>query len=122
MSGLPPREESVDRFLKASEELMRLGSSFGENIDTALDSFKQRFSTILKTHFVERGVAEMLALSFSEFEKEVRTNLKGINDICTEGGQWYAFCFGTALGRTVPPPPTRSNGEEAPKARTQTAS
>ncbi|MCI0620907.1 MAG: hypothetical protein L0387_04420 [Acidobacteria bacterium] len=120
MSGIPPKQESLDRFLKASEELMRMGESFSGNIETALEGFKLQFDTLLKTHFLERAVAEMLAQSFSELEREVRNNLDGINKICTEGGQWYAFCFGTALGRQLRPPtgaeqagPFRGNAQNA---------
>jgi len=116
-----PSQESFDRFFKANEELMRMGETFSGNIDVALDGFKTRLEAFLKTHFLEKAVAEMLAQTFSEFERETRTNLEGINRICTEGGQWYAFCFGSALGRPVRLP---ASGEPAQdlKAKTQTAS
>jgi len=104
MSTTQQSQESVDRFLKASEELMTMGETFSGNIDVALEGFKIRLDAYLKTHFLEKAVAEMLAQSFCEFEREIRTNLDGINKICTEGGQWYAFCFGSALGRQVRPP------------------
>ena len=104
MSTAQPPRESVDQFLKASDELMKMGVTFSANIDVALDDFKLRLEGFLKTNFLERAVAEMLTHSFSEFERDLRTNLVGINKICTEGGQWYAFCFGSALGRDVPPP------------------
>lgn len=112
MSTTQPSQDSVDRFLKASGDLMSLGETFSGNIDTALEGFKVRLEAFLKTHFLERAVAEMLAKSFSEFEGEIRTNLDGINKICTEGGQWYAFCFGSALGRPVLPP-TSAETEQA---------
>src|SRR5262245_47953779 len=104
MSTPQQSQESIDRFLKASEELMKMGESFSGNIDVALDGFKSRLDAYLKSRFLEKAVAEMLAQSFSEFEQEIRTNLDGINKICTEGGQWYAFCFGSALGRQLLPP------------------
>jgi len=104
MSTSPQSQASIDRFLKANEELMRLGASFGGNIDVAMEAFKMRLDAFLKSHFLEKAVAEMLSQSFSEFEREIRSNLDGINKICTEGGQWYAFCFGSALGRQVQPP------------------
>lgn len=121
MSIANPPQESVDRFLKASEELMKLGEGFSENIDAALAAFKLRLEAYLKTHFLEKAVAEMLAQSFSEFEREIRTNLDGINKICTEGGQWYAFCFGTALGRPVQAP-ANSAPAQGLKTKTHTAS
>jgi hypothetical protein len=121
MSTTQQSQESVDRFLKASEELMRLGETFSGNIDTALEGFKVRLDAFLKTHFLEKAVAEMLAQSFSEFERELRTNLDGINKICTEGGQWYAFCFGSALGRPVLPPANADPAREL-KAKTQSVS
>jgi len=112
-------QESVDRFLNASEELMKMGEAFSGNIDVALEEFRTRLDAYLKSHFLEKAVAEMLAQSFSEFERELRTNLDGINKICTEGGQWYAFCFGSALGREVPAPAEAAQGL---KARSRTAS
>ena len=121
MSHTQPSKDSVDRFLKASEELMSLGESFSGNIETALDAFKLRLEAFLKTHFLEKAVAEMLTQSFSEFEREVRTNLDGINRICTEGGQWYAFCFGSALGRQVRSP-MESGPAENLSAKSRTAS
>jgi len=104
MSSGKPSQDSADRFLKASEELMKMGVDLSGNIDTALEAFKLRFESFLKSHFLEKAVAEILAYSFSEFEREIRTNISGISKICTEGSQWYAFCFGAALGRPVPPP------------------
>jgi hypothetical protein len=112
------REDSINRFLQASEELMRLGNSYSGNIESALESFEQRFALILQTSFLEKAIVEMLAQSFSELEKEVRANLKGIDDICIEGGQWYAFCFGTALGRPMKPP-SLPEAEPPPKAKAQ---
>jgi len=119
MSTTQQSQESADRFLKASEELMRMGESFSGNIDVALAEFKLRLDAYLKSHFLEKAVAEMLAQSFSEFELEIRTNLGGINKICTEGGQWYAFCFGSALGRQVRPP---AEPAQELKARARSAS
>jgi hypothetical protein len=115
-----PSQESLDRFLQANEELMRMGETFRGNIDVALDGFKIRMETFLKTHFVEKAVAEMLTQTFSEFERETRTNLDGINKICTEGGQWYAFCFGSALGRPVRPPGSPDPPQDL-KAKTHSA-
>jgi hypothetical protein len=121
MSTSQQSQDSVDRFLKASADLMSLGGTFSGNIDAALDGFKLRLEVFLKSHFLEKAVAEMLAQSFSEFERELRTNLEGINKICTEGGQWYAFCFGNALGRQVQPPASTDIALEQ-RARTQSAS
>ena len=121
MNGSQPSQESLDRFLKASEELMQMVETFRENIDVALDGFKMRMEAFLKTHFIEKAVAEMLAHSFSEFERETRTNLNGINRICTEGGQWYAFCFGSALGHQIKPPGSEDSARDA-KAKTHGAS
>ncbi len=98
--------ESIDRFLKASGELMDLGVCRSGNIVAALESFKLRFRALLKTHFVERAVAEMMDKALSELEREVKDNVDDITKICTEGSQWYAFCFGTALGRKMEAPKT----------------
>jgi hypothetical protein len=112
MNTNQPPQESVDRFLKASEELMRMGATFSENIEAALEGFKFRLEPCLRTHFVEKAVTEMVAQSLSELEREVRNNLDGINRICTEGSQWYAFCFGTVLGREVRPPANTAPAED----------
>jgi len=121
MNTSQPSQDSLDRFLKASEELMKMGGTFKGNIDVALDGFKVRMETFLKTHFIEKAVAEMLAQTFSEFERETRTNLDGINRICTEGSQWYAFCFGSVLGRQVKPPGSADSAQDV-KAKTHSAS
>ena len=97
-------DNSIDRFLQASDDLTKLGTTFKANIDFAMESFKEQFSTVLKSHFVEQAVSEMLGSSFSELEKQVSTNLAGLGDICTKGGQWYAFYFAAAVGRSVIPP------------------
>jgi hypothetical protein len=121
MNSSQPSQESLDRFLKASEELMKMGETFRGNIDVALDGFKMRMEAFLKTHFMEKAVAEMLAHTFSEFEREARKNLEGINRIYTEGGQWYAFCFGSALGRQIKPPGSADSAQDV-KAKTHSAS
>jgi len=116
-----PSQESLDRFLQANAELMRMGEAFRGNIDVALDAFKIRMEAFLKSHFMEKAVAEMLAETFYEFERETRTNLDGIEKIYTEGGQWYAFCFGSALGRQVRPPGSTGPTQDV-KAKTHSAS
>lgn len=121
MNSTQPSQDSLDRFFKANEELMRMGGIFRGNIDTALDGFKIRLEAVLKTHFLEKAVAEMLGETFREFERETRTNLEGIDRICTEGGQWYAFCFGSAVGRHVPPP-ANLDADQGLKAKTKSAS
>jgi len=120
MSTAQPSRESADQFFKASDDLMKMGATFSGNIDVALDSFKLRLEGFLKTNFLERAVAEMLTHSFSEFERDIRTNLGGINKICTEGGQWYAFCFGSALGRDVHPPATLDS-KQSPTSKPSTS-
>jgi hypothetical protein len=121
MNSTQPSQESLDRFFKANEELMKMGETFRGNINVALDGFKVRMEAFLKTHFMEKAVADMLAQTFSEFERETRSNLEGINRICTEGGQWYAFCFGSALGRQVQPPVNPDTDQDV-KAKTKSAS
>jgi len=116
-----PSQESLDRFLQANEELMKMGETFRGNIDVALDEFRVRMEAFLKSHFMEKAVAEMMAQTFSEFERETRTNLDGLNKICTEGGQWYAFCFGSALGRQVRQPGSADPAQDV-KAKTHGAS
>jgi len=114
-------QESLDRFFKANEELVKMGEAFRGNIDSALDGFKTQLEAFLKTHFLEKAVAEMLAQSFTEFEREARSNLDGIDRICTEGGQWYAFCFASALGR-VAQPPGNPDAAQRVKAKSKSAS
>jgi hypothetical protein len=121
MNRTQPSQESLDRFFKANEELMRMGVVFRGNIDAALDGFKIRLEALLKTHFLEKAVAEMLGETFREFERETRTNLDGIDRICTEGGQWYAFCFGSAMGRQVSPPASL-DADHSLKAKPKSAS
>ena len=121
MNTSQPSQESLDRFLQANAELMRMGEAFRGNIDVALDAFKIRMEAFLKSHFMEKAVAEMLAETFYEFERETRTNLDGIEKIYTEGGQWYAFCFGSALGRQVRPPGSTGPAQDV-KAKTHSAS
>ena len=104
MNARRPSDESINSFLKASEDLMQMGINFTENIDSALKEFKKHFDLILKTHFVEKGASEMLADSFGTLESKVKDNLEGIANICIEGGQWYSFYLGTAMGRRMNPP------------------
>jgi hypothetical protein len=98
------KEEDVNKLLQASDDLMQTGLLFSHNIDTALNEFKATLELSLKTHFLATAVAEMMARSFESLERKVLTNLEGINNICTEGGQWYSFYLGSALGRVASPP------------------
>ncbi len=104
MHNAPPAQEFLDRFLRASDDLIEIGKSRSGNIEVALESFRGRLNQFLKTHFVERAVAEMLDHSFAEFENELKTNVASMSRICTEGSQWYAHCVGAALGKRVAPP------------------
>src|SRR3990172_6878825 len=113
------KEEDISKLLKTREEFMQMGLAFSDSIDEALREFKTSFELSLKTHFVAMGVSEMLSKSFQTLEKKVQSNLDGINKICTEGGGWYSFYLGTALGREMPtpqatlPPPENSAAKAA---------
>ncbi|MFN8007627.1 MAG: hypothetical protein U0V70_11490 [Terriglobia bacterium] len=74
--------------------------------------FKTAFELSMKTHFTAAAVAEMLSRSFEKMEQKVQTNLEGINNIYTEGGQWYSYYLGMALGRVSPAPPSKSSPEK----------
>ena len=115
------KEEDVNKLLKASDDLMQTGLLFSRNIDTALNEFKATLELSLKTHFLATAVAEMMTRSFESLERKVLTNLEGINNICTEGGQWYSFYLGTALGR-VTSPPTKDQEALTEKTKSQAAS
>ena len=104
MNARRPSDENINNFLKASEDLMQMGITFTENIDSALKEFEKHFALILKTHFVEKAASEMLSNSFDTLESKVKDNLEGISNICIEGGQWYSFYLGTAMGRRMNPP------------------
>jgi hypothetical protein len=115
------KEEDVNKLLQASDDLMQTGLLFSHNIDAALHEFKAALELSLKTHFLATAVAEMMARSFESLEKKVLTNLEGINNICTEGGQWYSFYLGTALGRVASPPKMVQEGLSE-KSKSQAAS
>jgi len=107
------KEEDINKLLKTTEDLMQMGLLFAANIDKALQEFKTSFELSLKTHFMAMAVTEMLAQSFERLEKRVQSNLEGINNIYTEGGQWYSFYLGTALGRVMPPPAVETPPDKA---------
>ena len=111
------KEEDITRLLKTSEELMQMGLAFSGDIEAALLEFKTSFELSLKTHFIAVGVSEMLTKSFQALEKKVQLNLDGINKICTEGGGWYSFYLGTALGRKMPAPESASPPPENSAAK-----
>ncbi len=113
-------EEEVSKFLRASEDLMTLGMTFSRNIDVALGEFKQTFELIMKSHYVEKAVAELLSDSFDKLKEKVNANLESIDSIYTEGGQWYTFYFGRVMGRQTTPPSPSSliAGQEKAKAQT----
>jgi hypothetical protein len=115
------KEDDIDKLLKASDDLMKTGIVFSGNIDTALQEFKTAFELSLKTHFMATAVVEMLAQSFEKLEEKVQSNLEGINNICTEGGQWYSFYLGMALGRAVSLPSIATE-TSADKAQAKAAS
>lgn len=115
------KEEDVNKLLQASDDLMQTGLLFSHNIDTALQEFKTSLELSMKTHFLATAVAEMMARSFESLERKVLTNLEGINNICTEGGQWYSFYLGTALGR-VASPPRKVQEALSEKSKSQAAS
>ena len=110
------KEDDINKLLKASEDLMQTGLIFSGNVNTALQEFKTAFELSLKTHFMATAVAEMLAQSFEKLEQKVQSNLEGINSLCSEGGQWYSFYLGMALGQVVSPP---SSTAEAPPEKSQ---
>ena len=109
----PIKEEDIKKLLKASEDLMQMGLLFSAGIDTALKEFKTAFELSMKTHFMASAVAEMLSRSFNNLEQKVTTNLDGMNSIYTEGGEWYTFYLGMALGRVGPPPALQAPAEKA---------
>ena len=109
-----PSEEDVNKFLKASEDLMNLGITFSHNIDSAFLEFKKTLEMMIKSNFVERAVVEMVSNSFDKLESKVKSNLESIVNICTEGGQWYSFYLGKAVGRKVDLPLSRRPQSSVP--------
>jgi hypothetical protein len=75
------KEDDINRLSKTSEDLMRTGLSFSENIETALQEFKAAFEHSLKTHYLATAIAEMLAQSFENLDLKLKSNLQGINNI-----------------------------------------
>lgn len=116
MASKYPTEEDVNKFLKASEDLMNLGITFSHNIDSAFLEFKQTLELMIKSNFVERAVVEMLANSFNKLESTVKFNLENIVNIYTEGGQWYYFYLGRAVGRNIDVPVSRRRPQSVPDA------
>jgi hypothetical protein len=122
MNGRNPAEEEIDKFLKASEDLMKLGMSFTHKIDSAFGEFKRNFEQVMRSNFVEKAVREMLADSFVALENEVKANLESIGQIYTEGGEWYSFYLGRAAGKEILPPPARQHNGVSEKAKAQSGS
>jgi hypothetical protein len=122
MNGRNPAEEEIDKFLKASEDLMKLGLSFTHKIDSAFAEFKRNFEQVMRSNFVEKAVREMLADSFVALENEVKPNLESIGQIYTEGGEWYSFYLGRAAGKEILPPPARQYNSLSEKAKAQSGS
>ncbi|MEW5976050.1 MAG: hypothetical protein AB1898_09640 [Acidobacteriota bacterium] len=112
-------DEEVNQFLKSSEELIELGTSFAANISAALENFRHDMDMMASSPFVEKAVQDMLNESFSRMEARVKSNLANIESICRDGGQWYSFYLNRALGRKVTPP--KSEVEIVKKAAGQGA-
>jgi hypothetical protein len=90
-------EDDVQKFMQGCEDLVRLGAKFTENIRHAIEDLKKTYEPALKSQYVDKAVVELLTRSLCDFEKRVKSNLEGIDKICTKGGKWFAFY----LGRTV---------------------
>ena len=99
-----PSEDEVKKFMDASDDLMKLGIDFSQNVGLAFLEFRQQLDMVMKTNFVEKAVIEMLSESFSRMESKVNTNLESIVKIYREGGQWYSFFLGRALGKNSDAP------------------
>jgi hypothetical protein len=122
MTRRNPAEENIDKFLKASEDLMKLGMSFTHEIDTAFGEFKRNFELVMRSNFLEKAVREMLAESFAALENVVKANLENIDQIYSEGGDWYSFYLGKALGKEILPPPAKVPNDVLEKAKAQSES
>jgi hypothetical protein len=122
MTRRNPSEENIDKLLKASEDLMNLGMSFTHKIDTAFGEFKRNFELMMRSNFLEKAVTEMLAESFATLENVVKANLENIDQIYTEGGDWYSFYLGKAAGKEVLPPPAKAPNAVSEKAKAQSGS
>ena len=118
-------EDDIQKFMQGCEDLVRLGTSFAENIRSALGDLKETYDPALKSQYVDKAVVELLTNSFSEFEKKVNANLDGIDKICTKGGKWFAFYLGRSVekAKQIEPnkamtiQPRASLPSEAPVAR-----
>ena len=112
-------EDDIQKFMQGCEDLMRLGTSFSENIRSALGDLKKTYDPALKSQYVDKAVVELLTHSFSEFERKVNANLDGINKICNKGGKWFAYYFGRSVekAKQTEPKPRISLPSEAPVAR-----
>jgi hypothetical protein len=117
-----PSDEQIKRFLSASDDLMKLGITFSQNIDSAFQEFKKELEMMTRTDFVEKAVVEMLSDSFARLERTVKENLESITRIYREGGHWYSLYLGRAMTRStavhqVVPEESISSSREAQKPR-----
>ncbi len=90
-------EDDIQKFMQGCEDLVRLGTSFAENIRSALGNLKKTYDPALKSQYVDKAVVDLLTNSWSEFEKKVNANLDGIDKICTKGGKWFAYYLGRSV-------------------------
>jgi hypothetical protein len=99
-----PSDDAIQKFIDASDDLMKLGIGFSNNVGSAFLEFREHLNMVMKTHFVEKAVVEMLSDSFARMESKVQTNMESIVKIYQEGGYWYSFYLGRALKRHVDVP------------------
>jgi hypothetical protein len=104
MADKIPSDDEVKKFIDASDDLMKLGVDFSHNVGLAFLEFREHLNMMMKTNFMEKAVVEMLSDSFASMESKVKTNLESIVKIYQEGGQWYSFYLGRAIGRNADAP------------------
>ena len=115
--GKIPSDQEVKKFIDASDDLMKLGIDFSQNIGLAFLEFRKHLDMMMRTNFVEKAVVEMLSDSFMSMEAKVKINLESIVRIYQEGGQWYSFYLGRAIRRNPNVPPVWRDQEVPPTDR-----
>jgi exonuclease VII small subunit len=93
-------KQEFEDLIKIVEDLLRRVEMATHRLETSFAEFRELFSLILKSSFVDQAAKELLQESFLRLEDRMKNDLSDNDNSCTDLKNWFSFYLGTTISES----------------------
>lgn len=90
-------KQEFENFRKIVEDLLRRVELTTHRLEISFAEFREIFSLILKSSFIDQAAKELLQESFLRLEDRMKNDLNDNDNSCTDLKNWFSFYLGTPI-------------------------